>query len=162
MFGGDTPSYGTLSVDGEEQPPSQGTRDQRIHTDVLDPPRLAFIAPCARRLLPSKNHPLPLLRRRSLSRLQHKSQSRLAVLARPSLSLSPPPHPLHLSPLASTTTPFAMTYTSDEYDENDDVRELNSIPLPPTGSNSSRNNGDRLIRRRSSKGLQTHPSTRCS
>lgn len=51
-----------------------------------------------------------------------------------------------------------MTYTSDEYDENDDVRELNSIPMPPTGSN-SRSNGERQIRRRSSKGPHS-PSTR--
>ncbi|KAG8951195.1 hypothetical protein FRC04_006677 [Tulasnella sp. 424] len=54
-----------------------------------------------------------------------------------------------------------MTYTSDEYDENDDVRELNSIPLPPTGSNSSRSNGERLIRRRSSKACDGCRKAKC-
>ncbi|KIO25517.1 hypothetical protein M407DRAFT_25116, partial [Tulasnella calospora MUT 4182] len=53
-----------------------------------------------------------------------------------------------------------MTYTSDEYDENDDVRELNSIPLPPMASGRG-SNAERMIRRRSSKACDGCRKAKC-
>ncbi|KAG9046224.1 hypothetical protein FS837_004856 [Tulasnella sp. UAMH 9824] len=54
-----------------------------------------------------------------------------------------------------------MTYTSDEYDENDDVRELNSIPLPPMSANGRGGKDERMIRRRSSKACDGCRKAKC-
>ncbi|KAG8928581.1 hypothetical protein FRC01_005706 [Tulasnella sp. 417] len=55
-----------------------------------------------------------------------------------------------------------MTYTSDEYDENDDVRELNSIPPAPMyGNNIRGSKEERLIRRRSSKACDGCRKAKC-